>query len=236
VLKKTATINHAAESSKKCSHCGLRNFADRKKCKRCKSDLSSPMNMTKDDTQIQGDSGELGRSTFSFAWILVALVIVLLAVVVLSLRQGTQATSEVSSEAAVVQTPVTPDSEQPGQNAVEQNAQSEAAATHILSELKRFQDAAERGMDYTEYDKKLKSLKTDLNTTLPSFVRHDPSDESFRHEVAAALREYTAAGDWWKTTITNSSVFTDADRNERTQENWASARTHLTNAEKMLVR
>jgi len=237
VLKKTATINDAAESSKKCSQCGLRNFADRKKCKRCKTDLSSPLNLTKDDSEIQGGSGELGRSTFSLAWILAALVVVLLGLFVLYMRQAPQATAaEASSDAGVTQNAVTPDTEQPAENADEKTAKSEAAATQVLVELKRFQDATERGMEFDEYDKKLTSLKSNLNSTLPSFVGHDPKDENFRQEVAAALREYTAAGNWWKTSITNSTVFTDADRNERTQKNWASARTHLTNAEKMLVR
>jgi len=236
VLQKAATSNHATEPAKKCSHCGLRVFADTKQCRRCKSDLSLPLNVTRNDKQMHGNAAELGRSTFSFAWILAALVVVLLGLVVLYMRQGPQGTPEAGGEAAVVQTPVTPDAEQRGENAVEQNSQSEAAATQIVAELKRFQDATERGMDYDQYDKELNSLKTDLNTRLPSFVRHDPSDESFRQEVAAALRDYTAAGNWWKTTIRNSSVLTEADRNERTQRNWASARTHLTNAEKTLVR
>ena len=139
---------------------------------------------------MHGNAAELGRSTFSFAWILAALVVVLLGLVVLYMRQGPQGTPEAGGEAAVVQTPVTPDAEQRGENAVEQNSQSEAAATQIVAELKRFQDATERGMDYDQYDKELNSLKTDLNTRLPSFVRHDPSDESFRQEVAAALRDY----------------------------------------------
>lgn len=191
--------------------------------------------MAKNDKETAANSGELGRSTFNFSWILAALVVALLGLVLFYMRQGPQETPDAGSEAAVVQTPATPNTEQPGENALEQNSQSEAAATRIVAELKRFQDATERGMDYNEYDKKLNSLKTDLNTTLPSFVRHDPSDESFRREVAAALREYTAAGNWWKTTITNSSVFTESDRNERTQKNWASARIHLTNAEKALV-
>jgi len=193
------------------------------------------LNVTKDDIN-PSDPGELGRSTFSFAWILAALAVVLLGLVVFYMKQGPQGTTEVGSEAAVVQTPFTSDEKQPGKNVVEPNSQSEAAATQIIAELKRFQDATERGMEYSEYDTKLNSLKTDLNSALPSFVRHDSSDESFRQEVAAALRDYTAAGNWWKTSITNSSVFTDADRNERTQRNWASARTHLTNAEKLLVR
>jgi hypothetical protein len=194
------------------------------------------LNVPKNENPTSADSGELGRSTFSFAWILAALVVVLLGLVLFYMRQGPQGITDAGSEAAVMQTPVASDGEQQAENAREQNSRSEAAATRVVSELKRFQDATERGMAYDEYDKQLNSLKTDLNTTLPSFVRHDPSDEIFRREVAAALREYTAAGNWWKTSMTNSSVFTEADRTERTQKNWASARTHLTNAEKTLVR
>ena len=235
MLQKADTI-HNSESSKKCVHCGLRNFPRTNECRRCKSDLSLPLNDAKNDKQMHGNSGELGRSTFSFTWILAALVIVLLGLALFYMRQGPQETPEVGGEAVVLQNPVTPDAEQPGQNAVEQNSQSEATATQVVAELKRFQDVTESGMDYDEYDKKLNILKTDLNNTLPAFVRHNPSDEIFRQEVAAALRDYTAAGNWWKTTITNSSVFTEADRNERTQKDWASARTHLINAEKVLVR
>ncbi len=91
-------------------------------------------------------------------------------------------------------------------------------------------------MDFKEYQKNLDSLRSDLNKTLPSFVRHLPSDETFRQEVDSALRDYTAAENWWKTTITNNSVFSEADRKERTQKNFESARTHLENAEKLLGR
>ncbi|MGI9066007.1 MAG: hypothetical protein ACR2HX_06340 [Pyrinomonadaceae bacterium] len=236
MFQKADTINQATDSSKKCFNCGLRNFANKTECKRCKTNLSLPSSVAKNDKQAVANSGELGRSTFSFAWVLAALVVVLLGLVLFYMRQGPQGTPEPGGEAVAAQTPITPDAEPPAQNAAEQNSQSEAAATRVVAELKSFQDATERGMDYDDYDKQLNSLKTDLNTTLPSIVRHDPSDEIFRQEVAAALREYTAAGNWWKTTITNSSVFTEADRNERTQRNWASARTHLTNAEKTLVR
>jgi predicted nucleic acid-binding Zn-ribbon protein len=236
VFQKIATINHATDSSKKCFNCGLRNFANKTECKRCKTNLSLPLSVAKNDKQTVANSGELGQSTFSFAWVLAALVVVLLGLVLFYMRQGPQGTPEAGGEAVAAQTPITPDAEPPAQNAAEQNSQSEAAATQVVADLKRFQDATERGIAYDEYDKQLNSLKTDLNTTLPSFVRHDPSDEIFRQEVAAALREYTAAGNWWKTTIANSSVFTENERTERTQRNWASARTHLTNAEKTLVR
>ena len=139
-----------------------------------------------------------------------------------------------ASDVAVAQAPVTPDADQPEQNAAEQNSQSETATTQIVTNLKRFQDATESGLQFSEYERRLSSLRTDVNNTLPSFVRHNPSDETFRQEVAAALQDYTAAENWWKTTITNSTLFSEADRDERTQRNWASARTHLTNVEKMV--
>ncbi len=190
--------------------------------------------MTKNNKRMRGNSAEFGQSSFSFTWSLGALAVVLLGLVFFYMRQGPQGPPEVRSEAVVAQPLVTQDAEQPEQNALEQNSQSQAAATQIVIELKRFQDAAESGMNYDEYEKKLNSLKTDLNNTLPSFVRHDPSDETFRQEVAAALRDYTAAGNWWKTTINNSTIFTEADRNERTKRNFESARTHLANAETLV--
>jgi len=236
MVQKASTMNNDTASTKKCFHCGLTNFADTKQCKRCKSDLSLPLKVTKNDKRMRSNSAEVGRSSFSFTWILASVVVVLLGLVFFYMRQRPQGAPELGLDAVVAQTLVTRDAEQPEQNAVEQNSQSEAAATQIVTDLKRFQGATESGIDYNEYDKKLNSLKADLNNTLPSFVRHNPSDEMFRQEVAAALRDYTAAGNWWKTTIRDSSVFTEADRNERTQKDWASARTHLTNAERMLVR
>jgi hypothetical protein len=236
MVQKAATINNATASAKKCIHCGLTNFADTKRCKRCKANPSQPLNLTKNDKRMLGNYAEVGRSSFSFTWILAALVVVLLGLVFFFMRQRPQGVSEIGLKAVVAQTLVTGEAEQPEQNAVDQNSQSEAAATQIVTDLKRFQDATESGIDYNEYDKKLNSLKTDLDNTLPSFVRHDPSDETFRQEIAAALRDYTAAGNWWKTTITNNTVFTEADRNERTLKNFESARTHITNAEKTLVR
>lgn len=182
---------------------------------------------------MRPDSAESHRSKFGFPWILALLVVALFALVFFYMRQGSQETHEVT-ETVLAPTSDTPAIEQSRQVGVEQDSKSEAAATQILTDLKRFQDAAEGGMDYDEYDRKLNSLKTDLNNTLSSFVRHNPNDEIFRQEVAAVLQDDTAAAQWWKTTITNSGVFTEADRNKRTQRNWASARAHLTNAEKML--
>ena len=234
--QEAATINHATDFSKKCLQCGLRHFADRKHCKRCKSDLSLPLKVAKNHEPVTSKSEVAGRPAFRFAWILAALVVGLLGVGFFYLRQGQQAIPEVVAPAVVVATPVTADAEQPAQSIIEQDSQSEAAARHIVTNLKRFQDATESGMEYGEFEKKLNSLKTDLNDTLPSLVRQNPSDLTFRQEVDAALRDYTAAGNWWKTTIANSTVFTEVDRNERTQRNFESARTHLANAEKTLVR
>ena len=90
-------------------------------------------------------------------------------------------------------------------------------------------------MSYDQYNEMLTNLNAELNNTLPTFVRHDPSDERFRQEVAGAVRDYAAAGNWWKTTIKNSSVLSEADRTARLQVEWGSAQKHLDNAEKLLL-
>ena len=231
--QETAILNPTS-SSKKCFECGLRNFADRKRCARCKANLSRPVKAVKKDKQSAEKSGESNQSRFSFVWILALLVVASLGLFFFAMRQGSQGNPEVA-EAVVAPTALEPGTEQPVQDAAQQNSQSEAAGMQILTKLKRFQDATDRGMDFDEYDKKLNILRTEVNDTLSSFVRHNPSDETFRQEVEAVLRDDTAAAQWWKTTIKNSTVFTEADRTERTQKNWASARIHLTNAEKLLT-
>ena len=235
VPKETASINNASDSSKKCPGCGLRNFAGANKCKRCKSDLSAPFKVTKNEKRVPADSAESERSSYSFVWIGAVLVVVSLGLVFFYMKQGPQETPEPGSEAVVAQTSAAPDAEQPVQSAAEQNSQSEAVAKQIVTNLKHFQDATEN-MDFKEYQKNLDSLRSDLNKTLPSFVRHLPSDETFRQEVDSALRDYTAAENWWKTTIRDNTVFTETDRKERTQVNFESARAHLENAEKSLGR
>lgn len=236
MFQEAATINHATNAPKKCFHCGLRNLADTNQCRRCKSDLSLQLNVKKNDRDMRGNPGKIDRTKVSFGWILAALVVVSLGLVFFYKTQGPQGPPEAGRETVVAQTSATQNAEQPGPNVARQDLQSEAAATQILINLKHFRDATETNMDYAEYDKQLNGLKTELNDRLPAFVRHDPSDEIFRQEVAAALRDYTAARNWWKTTITNNTVFTEADRNERTQRNFESARTHVANAEKTLVR
>lgn len=232
--QKAASINHATGSSKKCFHCGLRNFPDKNRCQRCNSDLSPPVQMARRDQQMRDISAELHRSTFRFAWIFAALLVG--SVVFIYMRQDPRGTPEVRSEAVVGETATPSNAEQPGQTSVEEESQSQAAATQIVTDLKLFQQLAESGMDYNDYARKLESLKANLNGALPSFVGHRPSDETFREEVSAMLRDYTAAGNWWKTTLTNSAVFTEADRDERTRSNFESARTHLANVEKTLTR
>ena len=232
MIKEAATINNPTKSSKKCFQCGLKNFAARDKCSRCKASLSKPLTVAKKATKTGEDSVESNRSKFSFAVALALLVVAFSGLLFFYMKSGPQGRSEVAE--AVPTTSDMPDTRGPRAVAEEQDSQSEAAATEILIHLKRFQSATESGMEYDEYDRKLKSLKTELNNTLSSFVRHNPNDESFRREVDAVLQDNTAAAQWWKTTITNNGVFTEADRNERTQRNWASARTHLTNAEQMV--
>ena len=107
-------------------------------------------------------------------------------------------------------------------------------AKQVLAGLKSFQGKPKMSMTYEEYDQMLTNLKTDLNNTLPAFARHGPSDEKFRQEVTAALRDYVAAGNWWKTTIMYSKVLKDSDRTERLKAQWDSAQAHLEKAEKLL--
>lgn len=229
MVQEADTIHHS-EASWKCLHCGLRNFLSTKRCLRCKSDPSLAIKGSKDDKQTRAESDGSGR--FSSAWIFAPLVAVLMGLGFVYLRQSP---SDLPAITVAAVEPARQEAEQPAKDDAEQKSESEAVATQVISELMHFQDATESGMDYHDYDKKLNGIKSDLNNALPSFVRHDPNDEVFRREVGAALRDYTAAGNWWKTTLTYSSVFTEADRNERTQRNWASARAHLTNAEKMLA-
>src|SRR5882724_4742088 len=99
MVQKAATINNATDSSKKCFHCGLTNFAETNRCKRCKSDLSLPLKATKNDIQMPGRSAEVGQSSFSFTWILTALVVVLLGLVFFYMRQGPKGAPEVRPEA-----------------------------------------------------------------------------------------------------------------------------------------
>ena len=184
-------------------------------------------------------SGQLGQFKVSFVLTLAVAVAILLVLLFFYFKQDpqtTQAATQAATNDTGVAQPTPPQSDAPMQDLAQTNRQSEEAAKQVLTGLKRFQGATESSMSYEEYNDMLTRLRADLNDTLPTFVRHNPSDEAFRQELAAALRDYTAAGDWWKTTIRNSSVLNDADRDERVQPSWKSAQTHLENAEKVLLR
>ncbi len=232
--QKTAAIDQPVKFSKLCASCGLRNFADSDRCRRCKSDLSRWSAGAREFKQIRVDAGEPGSLKARHVLTL-AVPVILFLLIFFYVRQGFQETQANPSEVEVSQT-VPSQPQQPGQNSAPENAQSqEAAAKEVLAGLKRFQGATQNKMSYEEYDQMLTQLKADVNNMLPTFVRHSASDETLRQEIAGALRDYTAAGNWWKTTIRNSSVLNDADRTARLQVEWGSAQMHLDNAEKVLL-
>ena len=63
-----------------------------------------------------------------------------------------------------------------------------------------------------------------------------PANHAFGLDADSAFRDYIASGILCKTTIRIITSFSDADRIERTQAIWNSAKTHVENAEKKLVR
>lgn len=183
----------------------------------------------------QKKSVEPHKSKVSGTLILVALVSILLVLVLLYFRPSSPPMQTAVSDAGVPQPATSPAEPALDQDTAQTDSKSQESAEQVLVELKRFQESTLSSMTYEEYDEKLTNLRADLNSELPSFVRHDPDDERFRQEVAGAIRDYTAAGNWWKTTIRNSSVLDDNDRTTRLQAEWASAQTHLDNAEKLLL-
>jgi ribosomal protein L40E len=247
--EKTEAMDQPVKFSRKCPECGLRNFVDATECRRCEADLSPRSIKVKDSKakdskdskdakdkeieQIPDQPLEPGRSKVPGISILAAALVILFALVLFYVRRVSQEAEAVPDQAEVAQS--TTQSEEPYANpAAEDDPQSQTPAKQILAVLTRFQATPKSDMSYEEYDQMLTDLKADLNKELPTFVRHTPNDESFRKEVLAALRDYTAAGNWWKTTMRNSKVLTDADRLVRVQSEWSSAQTHLDNAEKLL--
>jgi len=237
VSEKTAAADQVVKFSRRCSECGLRNFIDAKVCRRCESDLSRRSTAAKKTKPAPVDTVEVHQSKAGRVVILVAALAILSGLAVFYGRQIPQATDPVVGKVDTTQSAQS--TEEPVDDPAIEEAKSEESAKHVLVGLRHFQehfqDAPKSGMSYEEYDQMLTNLKSDLNNTLPTFVRHDPSDERFRKEVASALRDYTAAGNWWKTTIRNSKVFSETDRATRLQVEWGSAQTHLDNAEKQLL-
>lgn len=239
--QKAANINHQATSGKRCPQCGLVNFAGTKRCKRCKAELSLPPAEILNKRAARDSFPELGRSKIKPFWIIAVFLVVLLALGALYVGQKPQEAQEVVKETqetvkkAEVEQSGKPETEQEREDRARQNAQSREATAKVLEQLKQMQWATGSSLSYDEYNEMLVDLKAELDRTLPSFVGHDSGDENFRHEVDAGLREYTAARDWWKTTIQYSSVLTDTDRTEKLQMHWSAAQSHLDNAEKELL-
>jgi ribosomal protein L40E len=235
VSEKTAAADQVVKFSRKCSECGLRNFIDAKVCRRCESDLSRRSAGAKKIKQrVPVEAIEPRQSKAGRVVILVAALAILSGLTVFYGRQVPQVTEPVAGKIDLDQS-AQPSEGEPVQDAATEEAKSEESAKQVLAGLQHFQETPKSSMSYEEYDQMLAHLRADLNNTLPAFVRHSPSDERFRKEVASALRDYTAAGNWWKTTIRNSRVLSDADRTTRLQVEWGSAQTHLDNAEKQLL-
>lgn len=235
--QKTAAADQAVKFSRKCSECGLRNFVDAKVCRRCDAELLSRSAGAKKVLPVRESTNQARQSKAGRILIFVAAAAILSVMLLFSVRRVPQGTETLAgpvdgAESAKQSAQSVQDS---GQNAVIQDDESEEPAKQVLAGLKHFQETPKLTMSYEEYDQMLANLKADLNNTLPAFDRHQPSDERFRKEVAAALRDYTAAGNWWKTTIRNSKVLNDSDRTTRLQVEWGSAQAHLDNAEKQLV-
>jgi hypothetical protein len=177
-------------------------------------------------------SGEPPQFKVSRVLIVSAAAVVFSVLLFFFFKGDPQQTEAAPSDTSVAQSTSSP--ERPAPQAAADDRQSEESARKVLTGLRRVQDATDRNISYEEYDQMLTGLNADLNSTLPTFVRHDEKSESFRQEVAGALRDYTAAQNWWKTVIRNSQVLTEDDRTSRLKAEWGSAQTHIDNAEKLL--
>ena len=224
-------INSNIESAKKCSRCGLMNFKGKTQCARCGQELSPLPGELKNTPKVLDDPGDGGRLKVG---VIVVFVAVLLGGLFWLYILKDQGTPDPVAETAVIQ-PAPEPVQQAAEVPVQSSPESREAAKQVLTGLKRFERDANLNMSLEEYEAMLNSLRAELNSKLPEFVDHNPGDEAFRKEVEGALRDYTAAHNWWKTVARNSSVLTDADRTERLIPNWQSAKAHIENAEKALT-
>jgi hypothetical protein len=232
--QKTAAIEQAVKFSKKCSECGLRNFPGDARCSRCEAELArGGKNKAAKPIEVSVDSAQPGPAKVRRLAILATALVVLFGLVLFSVRQDLQGPREVLAEVSVAQ-PETSQTGEPESKSGDEDVRSQESAKQVLIRLRSFQRTARTNMRYEEYDQMLTQLEADMNSILPTVVGHKPSDQNLRQEVAAALRDYSAARNWWKTTIKNSNVLDDSDRVERLQVEWSSAQTHLDNAEKLL--
>jgi hypothetical protein len=180
-------------------------------------------------------SADPAQSRVRLTLISAVIVVVLTALVVFYMRPGPQAAPEALNQGVGTQ-PATVLPQAEAKDSLQQDPQSAEAASKVLGNLKRLQEATEHDLSYDEYEQMLDQLNADLNNTLPAFVGHSPENETFRQEAAAAVRDYVAARNWWKTTIKYSSALNDADRDEKLKADWTRAKTHIENAEKAMVR
>lgn len=230
-----ASLNQRVESTVKCSHCGLTNFRAADQCKRCKTELSSSLTGGIDNKPVLEYSADPARSQVRLVLISAVILAVLAALVMFYLRQGPLAAPEALNQSVGTQ-PATLQPQAEGNHSLQLNPQSVEAASKVLGNLKRFQQATDNDLSYAEYDQMVNQMNADLNNIMPAFAGHSPSDETFRQETAAAVRDYLAARNWWKTTVTYSSALDDTDRKEKLKLDWTSAKTHIENAEKVIVR
>jgi hypothetical protein len=230
-----AMTSPSANSSQKCLSCGFVNFAGEAKCKRCTADLS-PWSAERNSSVVPKNGSPepaVRKGSFAMVGALVLVLLVSLGAFYL-VRKPKTAPEQPAKQSEVSQVALSNVEEGPAASP-EQIAESGEAATSVIGQLERMQDATMRNsLTYEEYNELLNQMTTHLNRTLPSFIGHQPGDEKFRIEMNAAVRDYKAARDWWKTTIQYNNVLTEADRLERLNAKWESARTHLSNAEKAI--
>src|SRR5260370_4547962 len=136
--EKTAAVDQAIKFSRKCPECGLRNFADTDRCRRCKSDLSLALTREKSNKQMRDKAGEFGKLKVSFVSIFAVALTVLLVLVSFHIRQELQTTPEAIIKAGVAQS-ATAEAEQPRQDPAEKDRQSKESANRILASLKPLQ-------------------------------------------------------------------------------------------------
>jgi len=214
-------VNHQPQSAKRSFKPSPGVLATGKSQPRRKP-TAAAMNAKKDN---HSDAGR----TFGLAAVILITAGLVIFFFILAAKNSSEATP-VSVNEAKVEEPAAV--QLPPPDTAAQDAASQEAAKKVLTELKEFQAATQNSMSFEEYDGMLNRLNASLNNTLPTFEQHSSDSDSFRHEVAAAVREYDAARNWWKTCTRNSTVLSDSDRTERLQADWNEAQTHLDNAQK----
>lgn len=220
-MSQETVVNHQPVSAKKSFQRHPGTLADAKSHSRRKPTAAA--------MKARKDIHSVARRTFGLAAVILITAGLVIFFVMLSAGNRSEATPVSVNEAKVEESaPVEP----AAPDVAAQDAASNEAAKQVLTELKDFQAATQNSMSFEEYDGRLNRLNANLNNTLPTFGQHSSDSDSFRQEVAAALREYDAARNWWKTCTRNSTVLNDNDRNERLQADWNEAQTHLDNAQK----